>query len=433
MQNKNKEENENKENTKKSISYDIKTMESDLKKEGSKRSSFEFSVGNPVEKQEPERKKEPITPEEKPEEKVNFNPFLSDLKPDPSNPLSNPNYDKKSKQSHPSAQNNHEKENSLQQTPDKKMDSQNHSKEKIPSPPKKDNPSSSLNDKFKKPIVKTDISPINNSNKKILEKEAPKKNSLNSILLISLVLILFISIGSGVYYFYFFNQADPVSETPFSNNPIETPSNYAEKQIPEKLKDSKLISINSNENFSLVSELKKEKETLPMLGQYYKINENSNIISSGKALALLNIQLSEVLLNELNNSWVYLKKNPENILKMGLIFEIKDSEKTREFLLNNEPTLPQSLKPMFIDEVFVLQDDEIIFQDSQELPDVRYYNLVEGFDEKAIDWKILENKYLLLATSKETMRNLISDLSNTASNFNSEETSLEIESQEKYE
>jgi hypothetical protein len=67
------------------------------------------------------------------------------------------------------------------------------------------------------------------------------------------------------------------------------------------------------------------------------------------------------------------------------------------------------------------------------LPDVRYYNLVEGFDEKAIDWKILENKYLLLATSKETMRNLISDLSNTASDFNSEETSLEIESQEKYE
>ena len=78
---------------------------------------------------------------------------------------------------------------------------------------------------------------------------------------------------------------------------------------------------------------------------------------------------------------------------------------------NNEYRLPEMLKPLFIDEAFVSQDSQIEFKNSKDLENVRYYNLTKGFDNRAIDWGIIDDKYLVITTSKSSMENILNDLS----------------------
>jgi len=392
MQNKNKNLENDNISLKKQVSYSIKTMDSDLKKEGSRTGSFDLS-NTPTEKDIKTKKEvlpQAIQPLNKRIKKSNFNPFLDDIKTDLENPLSSSNSSKKSKAF---------TENNQKETTDNSI---------------KD---SSLNttEKFKKPIAKTEITDSNylkNRSNKSLEKNQ-EKSSFSFFLILFLISLFLVSVGSGVYYFYFFNQENP-PENPIAN--VENNNSNEEKpvknktEIPIKLKNSQEIIFNLKENTNLKTELTNKKDALTELDQCYMITNSQKVLSSIELLTLLDIQFSEIFLNELNKNWLCLSKNQENILKMSLIFELNNPEITKNYLLNNEYRLLQILEPMFIDEVFVLEDEEVFFKDSQTLNNVRYYNLIEGFDNKAIDWKILNNQYLLITTSEASMKNLISYL-----------------------
>ena len=133
-------------------------------------------------------------------------------------------------------------------------------------------------------------------------------------------------------------------------------------------------------------------------------------MSSSELLSLLKIQFPEEVLNELKEAWIFLYPL-EDSLKMNLVFKTtKNQAVIKTFLNNNEYHLPELLKPLFIDESFVLKAEPITFLESKDLKGIRYYNFVEGVFSKAIDWGIINNNYLILATSKETTLKIIEDL-----------------------
>jgi hypothetical protein len=126
----------------------------------------------------------------------------------------------------------------------------------------------------------------------------------------------------------------------------------------------------------------------------------------------LEIQLPEEISNNLND-YRLVFYNQNDLLKMGLVFEVDNSDTVKNSFLNNEYRLPEIFKPLFVDEVFALQDKVITFNDSVDLDGkVRFYNFVEGINDKSIDWGIIENKFLIITTSKDSASDLINDLEN---------------------
>lgn len=391
MENK-KEEEINKEKNKDfslEIPYTIRTMDSDLKKEDSKMSSFKINERS--EKEGEEEKKKKIEEKEKeiekkpplqPKSQKDFNPFLDDLAPNPHNPISQTQSETKSSPNLPPLKSD--------KTPSNQI------------PPKT----------------------IKKNNPGALEK-AKEENKSNSFTLVMLLVVSLITIGSGFYYFFYLKKdlSNQVITTEEENHSTDDQSK--DKLVESSSIESSILALNNEEE--LLDKLKAKTNEITQSSNF-KIEENNQIVNPEDLLSKLNVNLPQELLSEINKTWINLNKEKE-ALKLGLVFEINNSQKVESILLGSEPFLPEMLSSLFIDEAFVLQEENISFRDSDELEGVRYYNLVKGFNDKAIDWKIQNNKYLLITTSQETMADLISKLENSQIKTD-EEKVKEVENQE---
>lgn len=381
------------------IPYSIKTMDSDLKNEKSDSGSFVFSEEK-ERKEDLEKEKKEIKPQPKPKPQENFNPFLENITPTADDQFNQPKLDD--------------------------FNSNNLAKEKINQNQKPIVPMPNPSDKTDSipPIKPVPIPTVPKKNS--LEKASEKKVFFNSTLLIFLIVISMIVISSGSYYYFYFNKEDISDETT-----VITPATKETQDEPEKesLPSDLFETLILDSTDELSTEIINRKETITF-STNLKVEKNSEEMKTSEILTQLNLSLPQEFLDEIKNTWINLNKENDT-LKLGIIFNLKNSEKINTFMLEKEPQLPEMFKPLFIDEIFVLQDDKIVFQDSLGLKGVRYYNLVKGFDEKAVDWKILNNKYLLITTSMKTMGDLINDLDTTENSLNSEEKNLlEVENQE---
>jgi hypothetical protein len=284
---------------------------------------------------------------------------------------------------------------------------------------------SSEGEYLKKPIKLPSPAPIqikeNNPKENLQKKET---TSSSGFLLILLLVISLITLASGYYYFYYLKQGE-VSEK--ITEKVENENKKEENFPVNKTINFSVISLDNEK--SLIDQIKNKKNEI-INSQNFKIEKDKKNINKEILLNEMGINLPQEILENIND--VFINLNKENqILKVGLIFEIKNPEKVRPILLNNEPFLPEMLSPLFIDEAFILQDEEVSFMDSDKLKGVRYYNLVEGFNDKAIDWKILEleNDYLFITTSQKTMDDLISNFKNSQINFEEEKVD-DVENQE---
>jgi len=346
---------QNKDETKKEslgkIDYVIKTMDSDLKNEGFSNSSFDLS-----DHKKPEIKKiiKPKKIEKAPLKKSPANPFFKDI--------GSPN------------------------------------KQDIPTKTNKDKPVIPLSPN-KKPL------PLK-ANLLIPNKPSKKKTVINNGLLIVLFLIALSVAGASFYFFYFAKKTPPAKVL---LDPI-TPT-IKKEDLPQKLADSKPLFLLTAEQ-SLTSLLLEKKDTLSSgQGTYYQINRDERVLSSSEILSLLEIQFPEEISNKFKRSWFFLYSQ-ENILKVNLVLEIKEESFStiENFINSNEYQLPALIKPLFIDESFILKDEQISFQESGLDSDIRYYNFNEGSGDKAVDWGIVDNEYFILSTSKNSALKLIEDL-----------------------
>jgi hypothetical protein len=365
-------------------------MDSDLKKEDSKMSSIKINERNEEEEKKKKKKIKEKEKTKKTEEKnalksksqKNFNPFLDDLAPNPHNPISQTQSEKKSSPNLPPLKSN-----------------------KVPS-----------NQIPLKTVKKTNLD--------ALEKVKEKNNS-NTLTLIVLLVISLITIGSGFYYFFYLKK-DALDQKITTEEKNDLIDNKKEVELVENSSiQSSILSLNIGENF--LEKLRAQKSELNM-SKNFEIKEAGEKVDFKDLFNRLSITLPQDLLSEINEIWINLNKE-NDILKLGLILEIKDFQKVKSTLLGSEPFLPEMLSPLFIDEAFVLQEENISFNDSQELEGVRYYNLVKDFNNKAIDWKIQDDKYLLITTSQKTMADLISKLENNQIEIDEEKVD-EVKNQE---
>ncbi len=385
MPNENKKTDVSKDNAPEKIDYTLETMESDLKNEVNSTSSFDFSQKENLSSETKEAKgKEELKKETVPKKKA-FSPFLKDInKPTPTNFYVGPLEKKEKSEIQPQ-----EEKLTIKLKPES-------TKKTIP--------------EFKNKIAPNIPSPVIKLPPKkqpLLKNSIKKTSSINNPLLMSLLFVSLIAVCAGIYYFYFINKKPSVVEPPTKNQPLPEPNI---KTIPEKLKNSQLLQFNS-EKKALTLLLTDQKTTLEAnSGFYYKIENNNSTLLSSELLSSLEIQFPEEVLSTLDSAWIFLYSQ-EDILKMNLILEIKGSSTViSDFLTNNEYRLPEILKPLFIDESFVLNNKSIAFEDSRIVENIRYYNFTKGIFNKAIDWGITSDNYLILSTSRETALKITEDL-----------------------
>jgi hypothetical protein len=366
------------------IPYSIRTMDSDLKKEDLKTGSFDLRK----KEQDNSKKDLPIQIEKREEKKENQtekSPFLENLNSRPQNqPV----------------------KNGPEHLPEK-------NKEEI---------------KIKEKAQKNKSLVPNNLNKIKLEKTTEKKVFSNNLILILLLVISLITISSGLYYFFYLNKQSPLPVPENINNTtVETENELTEEKNEENFNLINFSTLELKEDGDLINLLRNKKDQINT-SLNFEIVENNQKINTESILNQLGFSLPQELLEQVNGTWLNLNKE-DSALKLGLVFKINDAEKVASILLNNEPSLPEMLSPLFVDEVFILQDEEISFANSQELAGVRYYNLVKGFNNKAIDWKIQNNEHLLITTSQKTMEDLIYNLENNQIEIEEEKVN-KVENQE---
>jgi len=387
MAEENKKE-DNKEESLGRLDYSIRSMDSDLKKEASKTETFDIQ-SPPEEQKVPEKKEEELNEElEKPKD-VPENPFLSELKTQPQPEGKKASVEKP------------KEEPKIQKDPPREEEV----KEKFSPISKIDSKKSTLGE-----IEKTDL-------KKDSAWGADPKNkpATNKGLILILVLTSAMAIGAGFYYFYWMNNSTPpVEPAPVEPeivpDPEPEPEPEPESLLPEVLANSKNLAITTD---SLENMFLAEKEALAEnQNNYYQIkNTESEGLSSSDLVSALQIQLPQEVQAGLNENWLFLQSQNDT-LKLGLVFEIKDEavNETTNFLKNNEYRLPELMKNLFIDELFVLDEQSAVFSDSGLASGVRYYNFIEGDNTKSLDWGIIDKKYLFFATSRKTTLNLVEDL-----------------------
>jgi hypothetical protein len=370
MQEENKKQNQNEENSlnsnpSKKIGYTIQTMDFDLKNKTPKSNFLDLQSKDEESKIKKESKEDKIVPQKKEKVTENFNPFLNEIRPTQNNSTEIPKPENKKPKP-------------------KELEKNTVIKKNIPIPPNK---------------------PI--------EKLPEKKSFWKNYLLIFLFSISIITLGSGVYYFYF-KKASSETEKKVATQPPKKETTVIEKtetnSIAEKIKDTELVNLDNNDLSSIIEKNKNDLSAFE--SQYYKITQNSEALTISDFLSFLEIQLPEEISNNLND-YRLVFYNQNDLLKMGLVFEVDNSDTVKNSFLNNEYRLPEIFKPLFVDEVFALQDEVITFNDSVDLDGkVRFYNFVEGINDKSIDWGIIENKFLIITTSKDSAGDLINDLEN---------------------
>jgi len=367
MDNKNKKD-ENDSKSVEKIDYTIRTMSSDLKNDNFGKSSFDLSeeIKQKEDIKEKETPKEPTKNEaKKNEERVN--PFLKDLNP--------------------------ERKNIYAET--------------TPNKPKK-----SIEPK------KAPLTPPSKPASPIMEKASENKSGMNSKLLLVLFFVSLTAVLAGSYYYYSTSQNKiSVTEEPKSPEilpPIEVSTETSEIEeilLPSALQQKQLIVL--EEGSDILTDLMAKKQTYSInKNNYYQIENQGLIMPATSLLNTLGIQLPEELTNELANGWL-LVSIEDDALRVNLALEITgNTAVVKASMENNESLLPELLKPLFIDEEIVLQDEEISFQNSGLAQGIRFYNFTKEDFTKSIDWGITNNNYLILATSRDSALELTETLGN---------------------
>ena len=268
-----------------------------------------------------------------------------------------------------------------------------------------------------------------------IEKPAPEENNSSSlILVIILVVILIVAIASGAYYYFFVLskattpiEQQPTMETePTKSFPIEPTPIEPESTLPTTLENANEISLAQNEN--LKATLFSTDPTNTLATGFYTIKdiEDKNVNAS-ELSQLLNISFPVAANLSLNNSWIYYDGTDPNSPKIGLVIQIdpQRSNTIKQATEENEMNLIANMTGLYSEPLDAfLAGKEVSFKSSIDNPGFRYFNLSEVDGTKSLDWGIINDEFLVFATSKD-MASAISEKLQTA-NENSQNTNTNI-------
>jgi hypothetical protein len=262
-------------------------------------------------------------------------------------------------------------------------------------------------------------------------KPAPEKKEDISwtklFVILSSSLIVIIAAVAG--YFYWQNRSvnevallpneeqeiisiNPAAEKYSTENPnyLQIDVNKTDTQIKEELKQ-------------MAENVAKLQSNIPV--EFIITDQNNNPIAFHIFAAVLKLDLSQQLLASLDDNFSLFALQDETVTRLGLAIKTKDTEAVRNELNQSENSLPDSLKPLFLDDVVVPVSktfNESVYNDVQ----IHYFN-IDSNKKQSIDYTITNN-LLLIGTSKQTLRTII-DKANQNQTPSTQSPEIQIENQ----
>jgi hypothetical protein len=224
-----------------------------------------------------------------------------------------------------------------------------------------------------------------------------------------------IVLGGGFYYYWFYIRKLPTAPAPTSfpaqtaapsqnktpqnvqSFPVDPSAGAGEFQTSfQKMASDFLVSASEN---SLI-------ETRP-------VDKNNQQISAKDFMALSSLNLPETIAQKLSsdNYGLFLKKENSEI-RTGLVFKLSSLADLTNELLLEEKNFPSRISFLYLDQKPA--SAEPMFNSSKyKNADIRYYNFPSP-PNASLDYSVISGKdasYLILATSKETLRSILDYMS----------------------
>lgn len=234
--------------------------------------------------------------------------------------------------------------------------------------------------------------------------------SSNRWLTVTAVIAFICTLGAGAYYYLFvYNKA----ATTFLDN-ISVPSLQSNNNpdLPGALNTAQVLNLKPEENVLIA--LKNQAavikgDSFNAADTYFQIQDaQNNVLSSIGVISGMGIKLEDML-SDLGNIWVFFHLQDPQLVKLGLVIEIKPDANIAEKLDYKESGLPSRLSSLFVDEQIVIPDSAK-FSQSQLDPRVRYFNISPS---ASIDYAIVSSEkksFLVIGTSRETLQAMLTQL-----------------------
>lgn len=218
-----------------------------------------------------------------------------------------------------------------------------------------------------------------------------------------LIIIIILLSGAGFYYLKYIKGPEKPG--------VETPASLFQTESTE------VISIKEGKESALSNQLKKkierfQEEDLPTgeAGTFRRIlvkkisKEKDYFLSFKEFIEILGINLPINILENLGDSYTFFLYSQKEGVRSGLVIGAENIDNLKISLRNWEELLSWDLKPMF----FGAETGGLITENFQDGiykgVNIRYLNFSDfSF---AIDYAVVRN-YLIIATSKESMRGVI--------------------------
>lgn len=252
-----------------------------------------------------------------------------------------------------------------------------------------------------------------------LEKEsfAPKKINWVKLAIISLVIIILSVIFFSIYFFWNSKQTN-LKQTAQSTieetipEPNENPVTISPELENYSLENPNVISIDiesttDQELTELLSKKAAEISSLQITNpiEFVITDKNNNPISFPIFALTAKINLSQELLQNLEEKFSLYMFPDNNATKIGLAIDVKNKDIVLTKMLGEEKNLPSALSFLFLDTKPTITK-EVLFKDNTfNNFSIRYFNLEENTN-SSIDYTITD-KQILIGTSKNTLRAIV--------------------------
>ncbi len=260
---------------------------------------------------------------------------------------------------------------------------------------------------------------------------------LNKPLLIIAVILLFLTGGSGYFYYKHVLKKKPVENIPFIsdiNISDKLDDLFSEKQGYEKqiaiLEEANSQQFSRNKMSAsiktyILSIKKTPKKAVELRNGFFirPCDENNNRMTAIDIFNSLNIELPEVYPYLDDDAFFFIIHNKKKALndpitiKINLLLKIKNDsmeDEIAEIIKSVEPVLPTEFQTLYLDEKKPIVPRSIVFKSvpckSGIVSQIHYFNYVAGDTTKSIEWSILtanNSKYLAITTSKHATDSMI--------------------------
>lgn len=239
------------------------------------------------------------------------------------------------------------------------------------------------------------------------EENTPKNPAL--IIIIS-VLIVALFAGGG-YYFWTTRMQNTSEMNPSPNNvsPTPTPSSAFSLTSPNTLP----ILAESLSPQGIAHIFKQTATQVKDAGinkpvEFSLTDQDNNPLSFPEFATAAGINLSQEALSGSTGDFSLFVYNDMGRMRLALAFSFSDTAAAKSALKNNEGTLSEGLRPLFLDAT-ALPEKSAFQESTYKNTSIRYFNL-DTANALSIDYAFLPDR-LVIATSKDTERAILDTLS----------------------